>query len=245
MNRHLCIDCGNTQVKAALFSDDVIVSRVQAGYDDLSPLIGMLQDSSIGAALLSSTTHRSEEVLAAVRPLLPCRIEELTHETALPLSIAYRTPTTLGRDRIAAAVGAWEMFPGCNLLVVDAGTCVTMDVVTGDGTYLGGNIAPGVDMRLRAMHEFTSKLPQVDARGEVPLVGYDTETAIRAGAVLGAVNEIDGMAQKLRAMLRQLKVIVTGGAATLLSEYLGGESCTVEPDLVLRGLNAIIMFNEE
>lgn len=244
MAKNLCIDCGNTLVKAALFADDDIVAREQVSYDELARLTEFVKGCNASSALLSSTSTRSAEVTAAVLPLLPCDLKELSHDMPLPIGLGYRTPSTLGRDRIAAAVGAWEVFPGCNLMVIDAGTCVTMDVVTADGTYIGGNIAPGIEMRLRAMHEFTSKLPQVALNGDVPMVGYDTDTAMRSGAVLGVVNEIDAMATKLRALLGQLKVLLTGGAASRLNEYLSVDNCTIAPDLVLRGLNAIINYNE-
>ena len=244
MAKNLCIDCGNTLVKSALFADNDIVAREQVSYDDVALLTKFLKGCNASSALLSSTSARSAEVVTAISPLLACELKELSHEMPLPIRLGYRTPSTLGRDRIAAAVGAWEMFPGCNLLVIDAGTCVTMDVVTADGTYTGGNIAPGVEMRLRAMHEFTSKLPQVPVLGDVPMVGFDTDTAMRSGAVLGVVNEIDAMAMKLRAVLGQLKVLLTGGVTSKLNEYLSVDNCTIVPDLVLKGLNAIINYNE-
>lgn len=244
MNKHLCIDCGNTLVKAALYDSDNIVAREQVSYNDVVALTRFVEGCNVTSALLSSTSMRSVEVVAAISPFLSCELKELSHETPLPLRLGYHTPATLGRDRIAAAVGAWEMFPGCNLLVIDAGTCVTLDVVTADGSFLGGNIAPGVEMRLRAMHEFTSKLPQVPLDGDVPMVGYDTDTAMRSGAVIGVANEIDAMSMKLRAVLGQLKVLLTGGSSPLFSEYLGEEACLMVPDLVLNGLNAIINYNE-
>ena len=164
MKKHLCIDCGNTHAKAALFDGDEVVAEVMTGYDDLSPLVHFASGSGACAALMSSTSHRSAAVAAAVSPLLSCQLRELTHLTPLPLTIGYRTPTTLGRDRIAAAVGAWQLFTGSNLLVVDAGTCITLDVVTATGVYLGGNIAPGVEMRLKAMHDYTSRWPTSPAK---------------------------------------------------------------------------------
>lgn len=244
MKKHLCIDCGNTHAKAALFDGDEVVAEVMTGYDDLSPLVHFASGSGACAALMSSTSHRSAAVAAAVSPLLSCPLGELTHLTPLPLTIGYRTPATLGRDRIAAAVGAWQLFTGSNVLVVDAGTCITLDVVTATGVYLGGNIAPGVEMRLKAMHDYTSRLPLADISGEVPLVGYDTDTALRSGAVLGAAAEVEGTARAIKAVTGQLKVMLTGGSAELLSQYLGEINVGVEPHLVLRGLNAIIGYNE-
>lgn len=245
MGKHLCIDCGNSRIKAAVFASGEIVSHEVTDYDHLAPVCNLARSSDVSAALLTSTTERTGIVVEALKPLLSCELNELSHSTPLPLSLAYHTPETLGRDRIAAAVGAWQMFTGCNLLVVDAGTCVTMDVVTADGTFVGGNIAPGVEMRLRAMHRFTSRLPLVEADGDVPLLGYDTATALRSGAVQGVACEVDGLVLKLQALLRQLKVFVTGGSARLLAGVMAQSGYTVEPDLVLHGLDAIMTFNEE
>ncbi|MBR1804343.1 MAG: type III pantothenate kinase [Muribaculaceae bacterium] len=244
MSRHLCIDCGNTRVKAAVFESDNIAASAVTSYDDLSPLVAMSRQARPQAALMTSTSHRSAQVIEALAGELSCQLNELDHSTSMPLDIAYRTPHTLGRDRIATAVGAWAEFPGCNLLVVDAGTCITLDVVLASGSLLGGNIAPGVTMRLQAMHEHTSRLPLVDLNGEVPLVAFDTTTALRSGAVLGAAAQIDVMAAQLKGTLGQLKVMLTGGDAHLLAEHLITDGVTVADDLLLNGLNTIIMYNE-
>ena len=191
-----------------------------------------------------STTHAEDAVARELEQCLPCRLQRLTASTPVPLAMGYRTPDTLGRDRVATAVGAWVEFTGCNLLVIDAGTAITSDVVLADGTFLGGSIAPGVDMRLRAMHDYTSRLPLVEAEGDTPLVGYDTTTALRSGAVLGAATEVEGRARTLKAVLGQLKVMLTGGNAELLNQFLPDGFATVDAELMFKGLDAIIDFND-
>ncbi|MBP3737892.1 MAG: type III pantothenate kinase [Muribaculaceae bacterium] len=244
MTRHLCIDCGNTRIKAAVFEGEKLVASVVTDYDDLTPLVAMARRARPQAALMASTSHGSAQVTEVLGGELPCKLQELDHTTPMPLDIAYRTPSTLGRDRMATAVGAWAEYPGCNLLVVDAGTCITLDVVLASGSLLGGNIAPGVTMRLQAMHEHTSRLPLVELDGDVPLVAYDTTTALRSGAVLGAAAQIDLMAAQLKGTLGQLKVMLTGGDAQLLAQHLVTDSVDVVDDLLLRGMNTIIMYNE-
>ena len=241
MSKRLCIDCGNTRVKAAVLDGDEVAEKVTVAYDDLSPLLAMVSRHAIASAMMVSTTDAEEEVARAMAPKLPCALQRLTHDTPVPLAIAYRTPHTLGLDRVATAVGAWAEFTGCNLLVVDAGTAITQDVVLADGTFLGGTISPGVEMRFRAMHDYTSRLPQVDAYGETPVVGYDTLTAMRSGAVLGAAGEIDCKAATLRQLLGgQLKVMLTGGDAELLAEYLQLGNVTIDGDLLFKGLGTIM-----
>lgn len=241
MSKRLCIDCGNTRVKAAVLEHGEVTEKVIASYDDLSSLLAVVSRHNIVSAMLVSTTDAEEEVVRAITPKLQCVLKRLTHDTPVPLAIAYRTPHTLGLDRVTTAVGAWTELTGCNLLVVDAGTAITQDVVLADGTFLGGTISPGVEMRLRAMHDYTSRLPQVDAQGETPIVGYDTDTALRSGAVLGAAAEINEKATTLKALLGgQLKVMLTGGDAALLAEYLTEGNVTIDDDLLFKGLGTIM-----
>ena len=133
----------------------------------------------------------------------------------------------------------WE--PGPSTL---AATAITIDLLLADGTLAGGSISPGVAMRLRAMHEHTSRLPLVEAGGEVPLVGYDTTTALRCGAVLGAAAEIDAQTARLKSTLGQLKLFVTGGDAQLLLPHLLTQGVTHDPDLLFKGANVILENRE-
>ena len=137
----------------------------------------------------------SRGIVGTVRDLKPCEEEALarlqipilrfTPDTPVPITNRYRTPETLGSDRLAAVIGASSLKPGKDLLIIDAGTCITYEVIDARGNYWGGNIAPGMQMRLRALHEFTARLPLVEAEGEVPGMGYNTETAIRSGLKRG------------------------------------------------------------
>lgn len=163
----------------------------------------------------------------------------VTGTTPAPLRCAYRTSDTLGGDRWAAAVGAHGLFPDSHVLVIDAGTCVTFDLVDAEGVYHGGNIAPGLDMRLRAMHEHTARLPLVERGGALPDLGYDTETALRAGAVRGLAAEVVGYVTTLRIPYPELTILLTGGNA---GDFPLPEDLAVchDPHLVLRGLDAIL-----
>jgi type III pantothenate kinase len=164
---------------------------------------------------------------------------ELNAQTPLPFVNGYRTPETLGKDRLAAVAGAQALFPAQNCLAVDAGTCVTYELLRADGHYLGGNIAPGLRMRLRAMHEFTARLPAVQSAPLNGWLGYSTETAMRNGATLGLVWEVKGHWQNMQREFGDTQVVLTGGdAETILRE--SGEKWTWEPNLVLIGLNRIL-----
>jgi type III pantothenate kinase len=174
-----------------------------------------------------------------------------TDRPLYPIEIRYTTPETLGQDRIAAVVGAAHRCPGQNLLIIDAGTAITYEVVESGGVYVGGNISPGLTTRFRSLHEFTSKLPllEVDSENEkeekeIPLIGTSTETAIRAGVVRGLVYEIDGYIESIRSLYADVFVFLTGGHSKYLVDRLKNVTFASE-NLVLDGLNIILEYNAQ
>ena len=239
----LTIDQGNTAAKVAVWSGDEIV--VEAVYRGLAERdIESLADGVGGrfdAAIYSSVRDVETDVRDFIRARSD-RFIELTHDTPLPIKVAYSTPETLGRDRIAAVVGAYGMTAGNWTLVADCGTAITYDVLSPDGVFVGGNIAPGIFMRLEALNHFTSRLPLVETSGECPLWGTDTESALRAGAINGVVAEL----RYYRGMLPvdDPKVVLTGGSADLVSSRAGFD-LIVDSELVLKGLNSILKYNED
>ena len=195
----------------------------------------------VDAAIFSTVTEYDPEAIAILRQRLPYFLK-FDHSSELPIKIGYATPETLGLDRIAAVVGAVMQCPDKAVLIVDAGTCVTYDLLTADGTFAGGNIAPGIRLRLRAMHEHTGKLPLIDDAGETPEIGFSTETAMRAGAVLGVAYEIEGYIARLNKVYPDLFVFLTGGDALKLAAKIKSR-IFVDENLVLTGLNRILQEN--
>lgn len=193
-------------------------------------------------------------IVGSVRGLTPCEEKALTglqfpvlrfsHDTPIPISNRYRTPETLGSDRLAAVIGASSLKPGKDLLIIDAGTCITYEVIDARGNYWGGNIAPGMQMRLRALHEFTARLPLVEAEGVVPGMGYDTETAIRSGVLRGMKYEIEGYIKSMRSKFPHLQVFLTGGNRINFDEDIKNLVFT-DKYIVPRGLNKILDYNED
>lgn len=168
----------------------------------------------------------------------------LDHTTPIPILVDYDTPETLGADRLAAAVGAWTLFPTQDSLVIDAGTCIKYDLITADGVYRGGIISPGLEMRLKAMHHFTAGLPNLEVEDVSNLeIGKSTKDCMRLGASVGLKNEIEGFLASFNKKHPDLQVVATGG---LLPSF---ESGTKKPifassKIVLTGLHAIWKFNE-
>jgi type III pantothenate kinase len=192
----------------------------------------------IQKAIISSVVEEGPELLSAISKL-QCPVVRFNNSMQLPLEIKYKTPDTLGSDRVAAAVGAWNETPGRNILVIDAGTAITVDFISKDGKYNGGNIAPGIKMRLRALHEFTNRLPLVDKEGEIPSIGYDTETAIRSGVINGICHEIDGYINEFKQKFCDVLVFLTGGDEKPLKNRI--KNCIfADKYLVAKGLNRIL-----
>ncbi len=166
----------------------------------------------------------------------------LSHTTKVPIKNKYGTPKTLGRDRLAAVVGASKLYPKKNVLVIDIGTCITYDYIDKKGQYWGGNIAPGVELRLQAMHHFTSALPLLKRKWNKDILGKSTTTAIQNGAVWGIKLEIESFIKTLTGKKGQMTVILTGGDASYFGELIDSE-IFVDSNLVLKGLNDIIEYN--
>lgn len=233
----LTLDIGNTRAKLVSFVDGrprleaaCAVSELPAAFAAIAahrPEVTSLRWCSVGAddalveALLARTGWPTRRLVAAAEVGGVC--------------LAYRTPHTLGVDRLAAVLGARSLQPQGHLLVIDAGTCITFDVLLADGRYIGGNISPGLSMRLAAMHAHTARLPLVDAQGELPLLGLDTPTALRSGVVRGIAYEIEGYVRRLREEYGTISTFLTGGNR---SDFpVSAESCTFADEyLVARGL---------
>ena len=170
----------------------------------------------------------------------------MSHTTALPFTLEYQSPDTLGKDRIAAVAGAQAQFPNQNTLVIDAGTCVTYDFLTAEGVYLGGAISPGVQLRLRAMNHYTNKLPLLNWDGikRPQSVGNTTINSMLSGAVNGLVLEMRGFVERYEKQYKALKIVITGGDSNFFVKELKN-GIFADPNLVLKGLNEILIYNGE
>lgn len=243
MTRQLVIDIGNSSAKVATFEGDNLAEYIHAEHTQLDTLLkAKAQDNTIGAAIVSTVVPLGDEVEQAISALpYPCL--RMSATLKMPFSIAYKTPSTLGADRLAAAAEARMQKPGHNLLVIDVGTAITYDIVTAEGTYLGGNISPGIGMRLKALNHFTGKLPLVNKEGERTEIGNSTETAIREGVLQGVCYEIEGYIHACDTKYPKLLVFLTGGDAFLLDNRIKNRTFA-DNLLVLEGLNRILTLNK-
>lgn len=241
---NLILDIGNTVSKYYLFDDGHLTSRGHELGHALNFIPSLLSEgqSGVSAAIVCSVVDLPAEAEARLSAL-PCPVLRFSSSTPIPIGNHYHTPQTLGADRLAAAVGAWTSQPEKPLLIIDAGSCITFDFVSAEGNYLGGNITPGLHARLQAVGDYFPRLPLVEAEGETPELGYDTETAIRSGVIEGIRHEIEGYISRFQTKYPELLVFLTGGDANHFADPIKS-AIFADPILVPRGLNAILEYNK-
>jgi type III pantothenate kinase len=238
---NLIIDIGNTAAKVALFDGGEMVEVLTESNQSLDCLEALCVKYPVEQGIVATVIDLSERVLAAL-VALPFPLLWLDSKTPLPVTNLYETPETLGYDRMAAVVGANEQYPRRDILVIDAGTCITYEFIDSKGQYHGGNISPGMQMRFKALNQFTGRLPLIDSNGRKLPMGRDTETAIRAGVLKGMEYEISGYIESMKHKYPELLVFLTGGDDFSFDSSVKS-IIFADRFLVLKGLNRILNYN--
>jgi len=238
----LIIDFGNTFQKVAVFNGSIILELEK--YDNIS--LSQIKDfvakyPDIKSCILSSVIETPIDIINWLKKKF--FFIELLHHTPIPITNKYGSPDTLGKDRLAAAIGAYSLAPNQNVLSIDTGTAIKFDFVTKNGEYLGGSISPGLYLRFKALHTFTAKLPLVEYNNVHELIGDDTETSILSGVMNGAIAEINTFIDNYRLRYSDLKIFITGGESIYFERYIKNY-IFADSNLVLIGLNEILKFNE-
>lgn len=237
--KNLVIDIGNTRIKSALFEGNDLIG--EHSFEELGPAIHFWGSNQFKACLISSVRFTEEELFQKI----PFPFHFLGHSTQLPIINGYSTPKTLGLDRIAAAVGAWQLAGKKSILAIDLGSCITFEFVDDMSLYKGGAISPGLQMRSKAMNSFTARLPLVDLKQKPEIsTGNSTLTCMQAGIWYGVEYEIMGHISAYRLKNPEIKVYICGGDS-LSFESLAKDHIFVVPNLVLHGLNCILNHNVE
>jgi type III pantothenate kinase len=235
--QNLIIDIGNTNIKYGIFQGKEL--KQKGILPDLEALKKLAAENNFENLAISTVSIPAEEVLKTVA--VPGKKVVLTHETKLPITNLYETPETLGKDRLAAVLGAAFLYPETNCLVIDAGTCITYDFLDARGNYHGGMIAPGLAMKFRAMHTFTSRLPFLEQESFVPaLSGKTTSQAMQSGVYNGTLAEAEGIIKRYENQAENLVTLLCGGDAAFFETNLKGRIFAV-PELVLIGLNSLLI----
>ncbi len=241
---NLVVDVGNTLVKFAVFDKNTLLHKEICIISDFKKILDktaqefpQIQKAAIG--IVGNFSTKNVERLKRLYT-----VYTITSETKVPFINAYKTPTTLGIDRIALATAAFNAYPNKDVLVIDVGTCITYDFMSAEGIYKGGAISPGINMRYKALHTFTERLPLLDINMPKDILGNSTATCIHSGVLFGVAFEIDGAIGRYREDIKDLTVILTGGNAHFLRDSLKN-SIFANSNFLLEGLNYLLEFNQD
>ena len=232
------IDLGNTQGKIGLFEGDRLVELFTFKEDEEG--LSFLNEKQPKLLIVSNVGRKRQgsffDALA-----IDFQVITLDSQTLLPITNSYKTPETLGMDRLAAVIGGQPFFPQQACLVIDMGTCITYDFITEKAEYLGGGISPGVWLRARAMHEFTANLPMIPNISSTPLVGQTTEECLKSGVVNGVTAEIEQIIAQYQARFGIFNTVLCGGDANFFESQLKAH-IFVRQEVVLIGLNTVLQY---
>jgi type III pantothenate kinase len=241
-NMNLIIDVGNSYVKLAVFCGVDLKYKTTVGLDSIIIKVKSLKKeyNSIDRAIISSVGKLSETELNTISKYFNLVI--LDSNTKIPFKNLYKTPKTLGVDRIALVCASMINYSDKNVLIIDAGTCITYDFINNNNEYLGGAISPGIRVRYKSLNTLTANLPLLDTKMPENIIGNSTEESIHSGVIFGVLNEIDGIIESYKLKYLDLTVILTGGDSKFLSKQLKS-SIFANPNFLLEGLNFILQYN--
>ncbi|MCR5454320.1 MAG: type III pantothenate kinase [Bacteroidales bacterium] len=241
---NLIIDIGNTACKLAVYEhNQLIYSDIteSSPTEATAAIQKLLGEYHAVHCIVSSVSMQYYQIKSALEGISGT-ILMLDADTKIPIANRYSTPRTLGNDRLAAAVGATVLFPDCNCLIIDAGTAITYDYVRDGKEYMGGNISPGIQLRFKALHDYTSRLPLITDPQPTDAFGLSTTEAISNGVITGVIHEIEGYTSDFEKKNVNSRIILTGGGSIYLSKKLK-ITIFAEPNLVTIGLNRILNYN--
>lgn len=236
---NLIVDIGNSRTKLAVVSGrQILFSGTEQSIASLTERFGIFEAAIMVSTKSDTKVIESELYKAAIRVMF------FDHSTPVPIKNLYRTPHTLGYDRLAAAIGAKALYPNTNVAIFDIGTAITIDVVSSEGEYLGGNISPGGTTRLKALHALTDKLPLCSLTDSPVLIGTDTTEAIESGVANSVIFELEGYIERFSRKYEKIAIIFTGGEANLFAKQLKNTIFVVS-DIIAVGLNEILEYNAD
>ncbi|MEO6489945.1 MAG: type III pantothenate kinase [Ferruginibacter sp.] len=236
----LCLDFGNTRLKAAIFKDDQLIREIFLPDDSSETISQILKDYSPEKTILSSVIEHNPEIEQLL--LSKTIFHKISHQTKRKFTTPVGKPETIGADRLALVSAAVHFFGGKNNLIIGLGSCITYNFVNQYNQFLGGSISPGMDMRFKSMNMFTAKLPLVKEDWNYPFIGYDTKTNLQSGVLVGIASEIDGFIQKYAEKYSNFNVVLTGGNSTYFASQLKNK-IFADYNFLFKGLYALSELN--
>ena len=240
---NIAIDIGNTRGKCAVFEGDRLLETFFFDKEKIIKEIKeIIKKNIISTGIISNVASVSDKIMEELKTILPFQV--VSASSKVPFINLYKTPNTLGVDRIALVAGAVKQFSNKNVLVIDAGTCITFDFVNKKSEYLGGAISPGINMRFHSLNYFTANLPLLEKEEVGNFIGGNTKESMNSGVVNGVIQEIDGIINQYKKKYMDLTVVLTGGDTNFLSKKLKS-SIFANQNFLLQGLNEIFIFNKD
>lgn len=240
---NLVVDVGNTKVKAAVFKEGMLLESYIFNHQEIiSEVQKIIKKHAVTKGIISSVKSISDKNLEKLQLLVPFFI--LSDAAKIPFYNLYTTPKTLGVDRIALITAGIKKYPAKNILIIDAGTCITYDFINEKREYLGGAISPGISMRYQSLHTFTSKLPLLKKNQPTNWIGNSTQESMHSGVINGVCLEIEGAILHYQKKYPHLTVVLTGGDLIFLAKQLKS-SIFAHSNFLLYGLNELLIFNKD
>ena len=236
----LIVDIGNSITKVAIFKGKEIVLFSKIKKFSLKNIQKFVANKDISSSIISSVKNKDSEIFN-VADFYNGMV--LSKDVPIPVKNSYKTPNTLGCDRLAVVVGAYSLYPKKEIIVFDAGTCLTMDRISEKGEYIGGKISPGINMRYKALNTFTKNLPLFKKENTTPIIGEDTRSSIISGVQRGILDEVNSIILEFKSRNKDIIFLITGGDCFFFEKELKN-TIFAHPNLVLIGLNEILDFNE-
>ena len=228
------VDAGNTSVKVALVKNSQILSVHR--FAQVSDALSTISDADVVCASVLNENFRQFFIERGTS------FYQITHQSTLPFKSAYGSMETIGVDRLCNMAAAFKLFGSQNCLVVDIGTCIKFDFISENNVYLGGSIAPGIELRYKALYEHTSQLPMLDFKSAVSIIGGDTNKSMHSGVINGIQHEIQGMIMRYEKDFGDLKILITGGDASYF-EFPQKSNIFANKNLTLEGIVEIYEIN--
>lgn len=239
---NLIVDIGNTCIKIALFEKNNLIEKSYLRDNYLDNIKSILSKNPVENSIVSNVGEINDELISVLNE--NTRLVLFKNILKLPFKNTYSSKETLGQDRIALVSSASYQFPDSNVLIVDAGTCITYDFKNHNNEYIGGGISPGIKMRFKSLNLFTSKLPLIDVFDDFNLIGNNTKESLNSGVVNGTIMEINGIIQQYHDKFKNIRIILTGGDSKFLLKRIKN-TIFADQNFLIKGLNYLLEANIE
>ena len=239
---NLIVDIGNTCIKIALFEKNNLIEKTYLRDNYLDNIKSILSKNPVENSIVSNVGEINDELISVLNE--NTRLVLFKNILKLPFKNTYSSKETLGQDRIALVSSASYQFPDSNVLIIDAGTCITYDFKNHNNEYIGGGISPGIKMRFKSLNLFTSKLPLIDVFDDFNLIGNNTKESLNSGVVNGTIMEINGIIQQYHDKFKNIRIILTGGDSKFLLKRIKN-TIFADQNFLIKGLNYLLEANIE